>query len=211
MRVLVGNSKSVLNVALGSLLICLAGRAWAHHPMGGATPETIPTGLLSGLAHPLVGLEHLAFLLGLACVLSLSRVPLGGSVATFGLTTLIGSLIHVFGWSLPWPNLLIAASVVGSGVLVIAGSQLHRSIGMGLGAIAGLWHGFAYGEAVVGADPAILTAYLTGVAAVQTGTLVAVNIFLARAAAWFPQGVSLALRLTGFAICVVGSAFAILG
>src|SRR5262249_57584778 len=37
--------------------------AFAHHMMGGRTPSTFMEGLLSGLGHPVIGLDHLAFLL----------------------------------------------------------------------------------------------------------------------------------------------------
>ncbi len=37
--------------------------ARAHHPMGGQTPETFSQGLLSGFGHPIIGIDHLAFLI----------------------------------------------------------------------------------------------------------------------------------------------------
>ena len=37
--------------------------ALAHHPMGGTTPTTFMQGLLSGIGHPILGLDHLAALI----------------------------------------------------------------------------------------------------------------------------------------------------
>ena len=43
------------------ILAATGGGAEAHHAMGGTTPQTLAQGLLSGLAHPVIGLDHLAF------------------------------------------------------------------------------------------------------------------------------------------------------
>lgn len=37
----------------------LARPALAHHAMGNTTPNTFAEGLVSGLAHPIIGLDHL--------------------------------------------------------------------------------------------------------------------------------------------------------
>ena len=34
--------------------------AFAHHVMGGRMPATFTEGILSGLGHPIIGLDHLA-------------------------------------------------------------------------------------------------------------------------------------------------------
>ena len=36
--------------------------AFAHHMMGGKLPSTFGEGFLSGLGHPVIGLDHLAFI-----------------------------------------------------------------------------------------------------------------------------------------------------
>ncbi len=50
----------VLSIALVALSVVAAGPALAHHPMGGVTPATFADGLLSGLGHPVIGLDHFA-------------------------------------------------------------------------------------------------------------------------------------------------------
>ena len=47
--------------------------ALAHHVMGGAMPATFGQGLLSGLGHPIIGLDHLAALVGAGLVAA--RIP----------------------------------------------------------------------------------------------------------------------------------------
>ena len=45
------------------LLSVFSGSAYAHHPLGGQTPQTLWHGLLSGLGHPLIGVDHLLFVI----------------------------------------------------------------------------------------------------------------------------------------------------
>lgn len=53
-------------------LLLSAGPALAHHPLAGLPMETGAQGLLSGLAHPVLGFDHLFFVLavGVAAVLA---------------------------------------------------------------------------------------------------------------------------------------------
>ncbi|MGD1951584.1 MAG: HupE/UreJ family protein [Leptolyngbyaceae cyanobacterium] len=37
--------------------------ALAHHPMGGKTPSSFIEGFLSGVGHPVIGLDHLIFVI----------------------------------------------------------------------------------------------------------------------------------------------------
>ena len=50
-------------IALIALAAVMPVPALAHHPMGGAAATTAWQGFVSGVAHPVVGLDHLAFLL----------------------------------------------------------------------------------------------------------------------------------------------------
>lgn len=59
-------ASALIGGALGTML--LAGPAWAHHAMGGEVPGTFAEGLLSGLAHPVIGLDHLAFILAVGLI-----------------------------------------------------------------------------------------------------------------------------------------------
>ena len=44
--------------------------AFAHHPMGGALPQNFLNGILSGIAHPIIGFDHLAFILTFGIIAS---------------------------------------------------------------------------------------------------------------------------------------------
>ena len=102
---------------LAALLALLPLPALAHHPMGGATPATLWQGLASGVGHPVIGPDHLAFLIA-AGVLA-AALPLGSGVfaiAAFVLGGFAGSLLHVAGIGLGPVETAVALSVLAAGV-----------------------------------------------------------------------------------------------
>ena len=151
--------------------------ATAHHPMGGATPSTIMEGLLSGFGHPIIGLDHFAFVIGVGLVaLLLGRrftLPLAFVVATIG-----GVVVHLASLSLPAAETVIAISVLLVGGFVVGGVRLPTIVFAGLFAVAGLFHGFAYGEAIFGAETTPLLAYFLGFAMIQYAIAVGVGYAL---------------------------------
>jgi urease accessory protein len=53
--------RPLCRTALAALLLLYTTAAFAHHVMGGETPSTFVDGLLSGIGHPIIGADHLAF------------------------------------------------------------------------------------------------------------------------------------------------------
>ena len=135
--------------------------ALAHHPMGGETPATLAQGLLSGIGHPVLGLDHLAFVVavGIAAALAGRRflLPLA-----FIATTILGTLVHLAAIDLLAVEWLIAASVALVGLMIASGRTFGLAAYGAAFAVAGLFHGFAYGEAVFGAETTPVLAYLAG-------------------------------------------------
>jgi urease accessory protein len=141
--------------------------AFAHHVMGGGLPNSTLGGFLSGLGHPLLGLDHAAFLFGAgiaAAFLPSALTPILAFVAA----TVAGCLLNVYGVTLPLAEIVVAASVVIIGALVTSGRRVAGSPYGMLFIAAGLFHGFAYGESIVGAEQPPLAAYLIGFALVQS-------------------------------------------
>jgi urease accessory protein len=153
---------------LAILALLAAPLAQAHHPMGGTTPATLTEGLLSGLGHPVIGPDHLAFLLvaGLlaAAVAGSARylLPLAFVGATVG-----GTLYHLAAADLPLSETVIALSVLLGGLALVLRRSLPTLLLGGLFAVAGIYHGYAYGEAIIGAESTPLLAYLVGFAFIQ--------------------------------------------
>ncbi|MEO1593051.1 MAG: HupE/UreJ family protein, partial [Cyanobacteria bacterium J06632_22] len=142
-------------------VLALATPAFAHHPLGGTTPESWIAGLFSGLGHPVIGPDHLAFVLivGLLSVLMARPWQITGA---FLLAALGGVGLHLMALDLPAPEFMISLSVLLLGGLVARGRQLSIPLMLWLTAGAGLFHGYAYGEAIVGAEPTPLVGYLLG-------------------------------------------------
>ncbi|MGB3789186.1 MAG: HupE/UreJ family protein [Phormidesmis sp.] len=194
----------VLFVSLASLT--LAKPALAHHPFGGSAPKNIFEGILSGVGHPVIGLDHLAFVIAaglLAAVVSKGwRIP-----AAFVLATLAGTGLHVAGLDLPVAEMVISVSVLLFGALVVMRDRLNPSVVTLLAMLAGVFHGYAYGEAVVGAEATPLVAYLIGFAGVE-GAIAYTAYLLSKRAIDQNQSTGLtSIRHAGFMVLGVGSAF----
>ncbi len=148
------------------LLIAGISSAAAHHPMGGAMPTTLMEGFLSGIGHPVIGIDHLAFIVAIG--IAAAFVSGGfGIIAGFIAASSIGVLAHVVELNVPLVELLVAASVIVAGAALTVGLTAARAGWLALAIIAGLFHGYAFGEAVVGAERNVIGAYLIGLAVIQ--------------------------------------------
>jgi urease accessory protein len=189
-----------LVAALAGAMLLLADPAFAHHVMGGRTPATFAEGLLSGLGHPIIGIDHLAFLVAVGVAVGVAGLGLLMPVV-FVAASAIGVALHVQGIGIPGAQLMVAASVILAGALVARGAISSPLPWTALFAVGGLLHGYAYGESIFGAESTPLVAYLIGLVAVQSALAIAV------AAVTHKRGVSaLAPRLAGAAIAGVGLA-----
>lgn len=162
------------------LALFAATPAFAHHPMGGEAPQTIFHGLLSGLAHPVIGLDHLAFVVLIGLAAALAGRSLAGPFA-FIIATLVGTGIHLAGVELPLAEVVITGSVVVLGALLVAGRQVAGPVALAGFAVAGIFHGWAYGEAVVGSTPMPIAAYLLGFGVIQLAIAAGVALVLSKA------------------------------
>lgn len=161
------------------------GPALAHHPLGGEVPATLAHGLISGVAHPMIGLDHLAFVVAVGIAATLIGRPLLAPLA-FVAATVGGTLLHLASIGLPMVELVIALSIVALGAMVVLGRGVPATAFLAVFAVAGLFHGHAYGEAVFGAEPTPVLAYLAGfgltqwLIAVAAGALVGAGSFVTR-------------------------------
>jgi len=155
-----------LVAAASIVFVSLVPPAFAHHVMGGELPRTAWQGLLSGLGHPIIGVDHLAFVLGVGLMAYLAgRVVLLPLLFVAG--TVLGCGLHVQGYNLPAPELTIALTVAIAAAVVASRARLPVGLLAPLLAVAGAFHGYAYGESIVGAESAPLAAYLAGFGLIQ--------------------------------------------
>src|SRR6185436_5259329 len=88
------------------LSVATAVPAEAHHVMGGRTPSTFLEGLLSGLAHPVIGLDHLAFIVAVGVAVGVAGLNLI-IPALFIAASAAGVALHVRGIALPGGEMLV--------------------------------------------------------------------------------------------------------
>ncbi len=188
--------------ALAVPLSLAAVPAFAHHVMGGRTPSTFMEGLLSGLAHPILGLDHLAFLVAIGLVVGIAGLSLLLPVA-FIIAMALGVVLHAQGIGLPAAEYVVAASVVLAGILLVLRVELPVLAWGALFAVAGLFHGYALGESIYGADRAALGSYLLGLVVIQGALTVGVALLTRRLDA---RVATQAPRFAGALIIVVGLA-----
>ena len=190
--------------------------ALAHHPLGGETPTTLVHGLLSGVGHPVIGLDHLAFVIAVGIAATFTARPLLMPLA-FVAATLVGTLVHLASIGLPLVEVVIALSVLALGAMLLSGRAFGAATYAAMFAVAGLFHGHAYGEAIFGAEATPLVAYLVGFGAVQWAIAAGAGLLLghgSRLVAGAPNG---AARLSGAMVAGAGvllvadHAFAALG
>ena len=191
--------------ALAVALLGATAPASAHHAMGGGLPRSAFEGFVSGLGHPLLGLDHAAFLLGAGIAAAFLPRALGLTLA-FVIATIAGCLLNVSGVMLPLAEIVVAASVVLLGTLVLSGRRFAGALYAGLFIVAGLFHGYAYGQSILGAEQSPLFAYLIGVAVVQTFVALAMTgVVRSIWNAATPDAMS--TRLTGALVAGIGAAF----
>ena len=158
---------------LGALPVTLAAvlaaaPASAHHFMDNALPGTFVEGLLSGLGHPQIGVDHAAFIIATGYFLALVKGGMWG-VAALIAGSLLGAALHLNGIGIVGGEIGVALSVIVAGGLLMGRWRIELSWVIGGLALAGALHGHAYAEAIFGAEATPLRAYLVGFTLVQLG------------------------------------------
>ncbi|MGK7895263.1 MAG: HupE/UreJ family protein, partial [Xenococcus sp. (in: cyanobacteria)] len=167
-----------------------------------------------GFGHPIIGLDHFSFVIaiGLLALLT-SRLGILLPIA-FSLATAFGTVIHLSSIDLPVPELIISISVLTIGLALTINRQFNLLFLVILGAIAGLFHGYAYGESIFGAEMTPVAAYLLSFALIQI-LISAIAFYLGKLTINQVNNPSnLYLRFAGFTIFGIGLTFlsnAILG
>ncbi|MFD1253410.1 MULTISPECIES: HupE/UreJ family protein [Devosia] len=176
--------KISLGLGLPMAFLLLTTQAHAHHALGGKLPIGFGEGLLSGLAHPVIEVDHLAFVLAVGVLTAVAQggfwLPVwfvGGTV--FGCLLNAGSLqLQPAEWMVPLSALLIGGYLAWG--RDDADGRWHKWLFL----VAGALHGLAYSQAIIGSENNSLQGYLLGFAIIQT--MVAWTAMLA--AYWFWRG-----------------------
>lgn len=198
---------SILAVLLSASLLVVSTPAIAHHMTGGKLPANFFAGFMSGLGHPIIGFDHFAFIVAVGLLAAIKRQGILLPI-TFVVAAIVGAGLHLIGLTLPGVELFVSGSILLFGLLLVLKDNPNVVVIMGLAALAGLFHGYAYGEAIFGAEMTPLVGYLAGLTVIQL--VVAISAF------WISktilrrepeQPTSTPLRSAGLVICGVGLAF----
>lgn len=191
-------SEAPNRAALAAALLLVALPAWAHEGGGQAA------GFLSGMLHPVSGLDH---------VLAMVAVGLWGAQlgapaiwllpVAFPLVMAFGGFLGLMGVPVPGVEIGIALSAVLLGVMVATQSRPPLGVAIALVGFFAVFHGHAHGtELPVGASGLL---YSVGFVIV-TGLLHATGIAVGLVHRW--ERGRLALRGAGAAVTAAGVFFA---
>jgi urease accessory protein len=189
-------------VAAGLIALIAADPAFAHHVMGGRQATTFGEGLLSGLGHPVIGLDHFAAVVAIGCLAAAHRA---GPVLVVGYigAMMLGVALHLAGATVPASELLVALTVLALGFVLLTDRGLSPTAALTAFALVGLIHGYALGESIYGAERTPLVAYLIGLAVIQSvislGAMLVARAVIRRADV-------VTLRLIGAGIAGIGLA-----
>jgi len=128
-------------ILVGAALVAFSGAAEAHVGHGSTV------GFAAGFAHPLSGLDHMLAMVAVG----LFAARLGGKAlwqvpGAFVAMMALGGILGMNGFSLPYVELGIAASVIVLGAAVALEFSLPTAAAMGLAGFFALFHGHAHGS-----------------------------------------------------------------
>ncbi len=155
--------------------------AFAHHPFGMGDSSNLSTlqGLLSGIGHPLLGPDHLIFMLGIlllglkrakSWIFPLLAAGLGGSAFV--------QLVPLPEFLAPWAEVLVSLSLACEGLIIL--NLLHKKWIFPMFAL----HGYLLGSTIVGAEPTPLAGYFLGLLLAQGSLLLVITAISQKSIYW---------------------------
>ncbi len=191
------NTLTVRRAAAWALLATLsAGPALAHDAVGS-------NGFLSGLAHPVLGLDHIVAMVAVGLWGAFLGAPAIWMLPViFPLVMALGAAAGIAGMPLPVVEQGIAASAIVLGAMVALAARPPLWVAAGLVGLFALFHGHAHGTELPHAINPL--AYALGFV-IATGALHMAGIALGLLTRW-PQG-TIAVRAGGVLVTAAGLAF----
>ena len=191
----------MLRVLMVVLAAACAPAAAAH--TGNVAGGSVGGGFLSGVAHPVFGLDHVVAMVAVGLWGAFLGAPaIVVLPIVFPLVMAVGGVLGILGVPLPGVEVGIAASAIVLGLMVVFAVRPPLWIAAVLVGIFAIFHGHAHGaELPPGADA---LAYSAGFV-VATGLLHLVGIALGLLTRW-PAG-SVVVRAAGGLIAGVGAFF----
>jgi len=168
----------VLTAALGMVVLLWPLAAWAHVESGQAG------GFLSGLSHPVSGLDHVVAMIAVGLWGAQLGMPaLWILPVTFPMLMAFGGMLGLIGIPLPGVEIGIALSAVVLGALVLGQVRLPLAVAVAVVACFAVFHGHAHGTELEAGQNAML--YSLGFV-IATGLLHGVGITIGLIQRWGP-------------------------
>ncbi len=197
----------ITRVAAATAGLVASSAAFAHHPTGGAMPETAMEGLLSGLGHPIIGVDHLLFLVTAALVAAVcftDKAKAVKALVAYMVSLIVAVTVIAYTDAPHWVEPAIGLSLLVMGVCLWMKKNLSAGFATTFSLAAGAVHGFAYAEAVIGAEPTPIGMYLLGLFMIQT-TIMLVSFFgIHHWMASSPRAVRMFSQVLASAACLMG-------
>ena len=115
---------------------------YSHHPLSGENMLNFSDGFFSGIGHPILGLDHLVFILGVGLISYISNKFYNFTFAFIG-GTILGLTSIIFGLYLPFYEILIALTLILLSIVILSKKKiLFKGV---LFITFGVFHGWAYG------------------------------------------------------------------
>lgn len=159
-----------MKIVVSLVALFTSGLVFAHHPLNGMPMETFAHGILSGIGHPLLGSDHLAFILLVGLIafgLGVREKILIPSVFVFGSVLGLMAGYSGIGGFFVEPGVMLSILVLGVCVALGWTQQMSSRSLLTLIGIAGSLHGIAFSGALIGVEAvntAVLSGYLLGLA-----------------------------------------------
>ena len=126
--------------------------------------------------------------------------------AAFIVAALAGTGMHLFGFNLPVVEIIVAISVILGGAVLLGKLKFDPALLASMIFIFGLFHGYAYGESIIGAENSVLSAYLIGFSLVQYAFIVSIMTAMQKINDTSKQ--ALISRIAAISALLTGGAFA---
>ena len=162
---------------------------YSHHPLMGENMVTFNHGILSGIGHPILGFDHLIFIIGLGILSILVGKTLIGSLA-FIIGTFLGIFLITFGLNFPLTELMVCFSLIFIGAYIFSDKTFNNTFFISLLSFLGLFHGLAFGDPLItndGLNASVVYGYLIGL----FFTIGAISLFAGRLFVFFTKKIDL--------------------
>ncbi len=159
------------------LLLVFTNPVLAHHPFGIGDSLQLTTlqGLVSGIGHPLLGPDHLIFMLGITLIGLRRKTSWIFPLLAIGLS---GSLFVQFqplpDLLAPWAEALVSLTLAMEGLIIL--NLISTKWLLPMFAL----HGYLLGSTIVGAEPTPLIGYFVGLMLAQGSLLLLVTVMSQR-------------------------------